>query len=130
MNGHCSSRNSLADLEPIPEPSGTGSFCPTFGAKCACPPSQRMVLGIGSYCSLGRTVMEYKFGKMAMQQFFNPAEKVSGTFFLLLRSAAGAEGRLQAESAHGAVAPGRVAKRTAPLDASSRIASNSASVNG
>ena len=26
------------ELEPIPEPSGTGSFCGVCGAKCACPP--------------------------------------------------------------------------------------------
>ena len=25
------------DLEPIPKPPGTGSFCGVFGAKCACP---------------------------------------------------------------------------------------------
>ncbi len=30
-----------SNLEPIPEPSGTGSFCGVFGAKCACPPLGR-----------------------------------------------------------------------------------------
>src|SRR3989337_2053878 len=32
------SKNIGRHLEPIPEPSGTGSFCGVFGAKCACPP--------------------------------------------------------------------------------------------
>ena len=28
-------------LEPIRKPSGTGSFCGVFGAKCACPPLRK-----------------------------------------------------------------------------------------
>ena len=32
-------------LGPIREPAGTGSFCGALGAKCACPPSPRPVLG-------------------------------------------------------------------------------------
>jgi hypothetical protein len=34
---------SCSDFEPVHKPSGTGSFCGVFGAKCACP-----LLGMGA----------------------------------------------------------------------------------